>query len=68
MDPARAADHDILSIGIVGLQLLALAGVITTTEKPACLDSSDCPRGDFCRVVFSQDYEGGTCQHTPDLL
>jgi hypothetical protein len=66
VDMPRKARYLVASFCIVGLQLLALSGIIKGTEQPACLDSSDCQRGDFCRAAFGQDYKGGTCQQCSD--
>ena len=61
---ARKRRYLVSSFVIVALQLLALSGVIIGTEKPACIDSSDCPVGDFCQSKYQQ--QSGLCQQCAD--
>lgn len=54
LDPAvsqaRKARYMVASFCVIALQMAALNGVSSGTESPSCLDSSDCPTGDFCMV------------------
>jgi hypothetical protein len=63
MDPkvehARKLRYVAASFFVIALQMAALIGVFSGTESPSCLDSSDCPTGDFCPV-------DGRCQQCMD--
>jgi hypothetical protein len=68
LDPAvpqaRKAKYLVASFCVVALQMAALSGVSEGTESPSCMDSSDCPTGDYCQP---NDGHCGQCMDNPSF-